>query len=138
MTGVPYIASRSISGSSSPLGNVQTREKSSVLRADSFPLSVLATRTVPSALGTGPAQPLGLSVPTQPAAPSIANARNARAASGWVRAIRRIFSSLAAPTERDPVWAGARLSGRACREAGTSRDGGEAAGGEGGGGGGGP
>src|SRR3990170_1630165 len=132
MTGVPYIASSSIFGFSSPLGNVQLIEKSSVLRADSFPLSVLATRTVPSRLGTGPAQPCGLFCLTQPAAASIANARNARTASGWVRAIRRmLFSFSAAPMERGPVWAGARLPGRAYLPRGRSGYGVQAAGVEG-------
>src|SRR3990170_7108477 len=132
MTGVPYIASSSIFGFSSPLGNVQLIEKSSVLMADSFPLSVLATITVPSALRVGPAQPCGLFCLTQPAAASMARARNARTGSGWVRAIRRmLFSLSAAPTERDPVWAGARLSGRTCLPRGRLGYGIQAAGVEG-------
>src|SRR3989304_5868353 len=80
MTAVPYIASSFISGFSSPLGNVQTREKSSVLRADSSPLSVLARRRSPST--TGPAQPWGLFCLTQPAAASMARASNARTGGG--------------------------------------------------------
>src|SRR3990172_5955732 len=50
----------------------------------------------------------------------MARASNARTASGWVRAIRRMLSSLAAPTDRARVWAGARLSGRACLPRGRS------------------
>ena len=44
---------------------------------------------------------------------------------------RMLFSSLAAPMEGGLVWAGARLPGRACREAGTSGYGVKAAGVEG-------